>query len=73
MNKKQIIQMLEDRFLEYHKKMDAHGKLKQEQNAIKYAVLCCEFADILANINNTSEQYELDRLYKKYNLTIIVY
>jgi hypothetical protein len=73
MNKKQIIEMLEQRFLNYHKKMDAHAKLKHEHNAIKYATLCCEFADILANINNTTEQYELERLYKKFNLQDIIY
>lgn len=73
MNKKQIIEVLEKRFLSYYYTMDKHAQQKEESNAIRYAVLCCEYASILACINGTTEQRELDRLNKKYNLKNKIY
>ena len=78
----QIITTLEQDFFLHHVKMDeAMSMLKEarkEHNGLKSDIyehkvgeestLCCYICDILADINNTSEDYEMDRLYTKFNL-----
>lgn len=68
MNKNQIIKLLEKRFVENHNMMDKENELRNYERASHYAGISCEIADILAEINGTSIDGELERLYKKFNL-----
>lgn len=68
MTKKEIINSLEKRFVENHNMMDRENELHNYERASAYAGTSCEIAEILAEINGTSIDGELERLYKKFNL-----
>lgn len=68
MTKKEIIKLLEKRFVEHHNMMDKKNELHDYDGASHYAHVSCEIAEILAEINGTSVDGELERLYKKFNL-----
>ena len=67
MNKKQIIKLLEKRLVEAHNLMDENMGV-DDMNSHYYAGISCEIAEILAEINETSIDGEMERLYKKFNL-----
>ena len=68
MNKTQIINLIEKRFLFNHNMRDKRLDQGNNKEAQIYAILACECCDLLAEINNSSEDHEFERLYKKFNL-----
>lgn len=65
MDKKQIIQLLENRFVEYIAKMDAVSDITKQQ---LFATMACEVAEVLAKINGCGIDEQHNNLYNKYNL-----
>ena len=65
MKSKEIIQTIENAFIKNHYKMDSASTQEDRQY---FAGLSLELADLLATIYGTSQDAELERLYKKYNL-----
>lgn len=68
MTKKEIIKLLEKRFVENHNMMDGENEFHNYERSRYYAGISCEIAEILAEINETSVDGEMERLYKKFNL-----
>jgi len=65
MKSKEIIQTIENAFIKNHYLMDSAKSTEDKQF---FAGVSLELADILATIFKTSQDAELERLYKKYNL-----
>lgn len=68
MNKKQIINLLEKRFVEQHNLMDSENESHNYEQARLHANSSCEIVNILSEINGTSIDGEFERLYNKFNL-----
>jgi hypothetical protein len=65
MDKKNIIQLLENKFVEYVAKMDASS---EQQKRVLFATMACEVAEVLAKINGCGIDEQHNNLYNKYNL-----
>lgn len=69
MTTKQIINLLEKRFVENINLMDIMNETHNRERARYHATISCEIADILSEINGSSQDHEIERLYKKFNLS----
>lgn len=65
MDKKNIIKLLEQKYIENVAKMDA---TKDQNKKVLYATMSCEIAEMLAKINGLGYDEQSQQLFNKYNL-----